>query len=566
MPPDQFASVRALAENRLVPNVEMGIVKDDGKTTWITVTAAPIPLPAAGVVVAYNDITDRKEAQERVQASERRYRILASSAPIGIFQSDRAGARVYANDRWREILGATDDDVRNPDWNPTFHPDDDETMRLWHEAVGAGTEFRREYRMVVRDRETIWISAGASPIHDESGTFLGHIGTIEDITDRRLASYVLGRRLELEKAITSVSSRFVGTFDMDTAVAESLGEIGRLTLVSRCDVCLLEPDGKYMVNRDEWLADDAPVPSDGRSRQATDAFPWWMGTLGDGRVVRTDDVAAMPPEASASTERLASRGMRAALALPLRVGSGLGGFLGLEGGRQYCNWAEDDIAQLQVVAEIIGNAFQRQNAEREVQRYADAQAVLLREVDHRVKNNLTAIIGMLYAEQDRATRQGITNYGPFMSELVGRVRGLSTVHTMLSASAWRPLDLRELCMRVVDSALNSLSTLEGIAVSVAPSDIRVGSGQAHHLALVLNELATNSLRHGLGTSERGGLTSIYRARATWPASSTVTTDADSPTRRSTETRVRPVEGSTCCEASSRAAWEVAWASRTTVAQ
>jgi len=52
MPAEEYASVRALKENRLVENVEMGIVRDNGEVTWINVTAAPIGKD--GVVVTYS--------------------------------------------------------------------------------------------------------------------------------------------------------------------------------------------------------------------------------------------------------------------------------------------------------------------------------------------------------------------------------------------------------------------------------------------------------------------------------------------------------------------------------
>ncbi len=57
MPPEEYASVCALKENRVVENVEMGIVKEGGQITWIKVTAAP--LSDFGVLVTYTD-TSRK--------------------------------------------------------------------------------------------------------------------------------------------------------------------------------------------------------------------------------------------------------------------------------------------------------------------------------------------------------------------------------------------------------------------------------------------------------------------------------------------------------------------------
>ena len=65
MSADEYASVRALKENRLIENVEMGIVQLPNETTWINVTAAPIPLEGYGVVVVYGDITERKQMEDR---------------------------------------------------------------------------------------------------------------------------------------------------------------------------------------------------------------------------------------------------------------------------------------------------------------------------------------------------------------------------------------------------------------------------------------------------------------------------------------------------------------------
>jgi PAS domain S-box-containing protein len=69
-PQDEYASVKALKENRLVENVEMGIVKSGGEITWLNVTAAPIPIEDFGVVIAYNDITERKKSIAALQQIE----------------------------------------------------------------------------------------------------------------------------------------------------------------------------------------------------------------------------------------------------------------------------------------------------------------------------------------------------------------------------------------------------------------------------------------------------------------------------------------------------------------
>jgi PAS domain S-box-containing protein len=59
MPSDEYAGVRAMREQRLITDVEIGVVRAAGETTWLSVTATPMPLSGYGVVVVYSDITQR---------------------------------------------------------------------------------------------------------------------------------------------------------------------------------------------------------------------------------------------------------------------------------------------------------------------------------------------------------------------------------------------------------------------------------------------------------------------------------------------------------------------------
>lgn len=128
--------------------------------------------------------------------------------------------------------------------------------------------------------------------------------------------------------------------------------------------------------------------------------------------------------------------------------------------------------------------------------YADTQRVLLSEVNHRVKNNLTAIIGMLHQEEDRARDEGMGIYASRLSEVVGRISGLLVVHSLLSSSRWAPLSLAYLCDNIIQGALKSISRDKKVSlVKEAFDDVHVSSDQAHYLAIVLNELAINSVKY-----------------------------------------------------------------------
>lgn len=148
---------------------------------------------------------------------------------------------------------------------------------------------------------------------------------------------------------------------------------------------------------------------------------------------------------------------------------------------------------------------ERKRADKELRQYADAQAVLVREVNHRVKNNLSAIISMLHMEQDRAEAEGPASKQTVLQDLVGRIGGLSTVHSLLSASGWRPLEISALCQQVVSAALQGVPLGKRINVEITPSRVQINSNQAHHLTLVINELTTNSMKYALEKRQQASI-------------------------------------------------------------
>ena len=72
MPVSEFPSTKALNENRVVSNVEMGIVKNDGTVNWLNVSASPFPIRDLGIIVVYTDITRRVEAEKKLQEHDHR--------------------------------------------------------------------------------------------------------------------------------------------------------------------------------------------------------------------------------------------------------------------------------------------------------------------------------------------------------------------------------------------------------------------------------------------------------------------------------------------------------------
>ncbi len=75
---------------------------------------------------------------------------------------------------------------------------------------------------------------------------------------------------------------------------------------------------------------------------------------------------------------------------------------------------------------------------------------------------------------------------------------LLVVHSMLSSVAWQDIKASELCRQLVGRI--AYSGAKKVTLNVETTEIKVNSGQAHNLALVLNELATNSMKYAAGSA------------------------------------------------------------------
>jgi PAS domain S-box-containing protein len=160
-----------------------------GTPKWWDVTVTPLRDGAGRVVrllAVSRDVTEARHAEERLRASEARYRTLSESSPLGIFESDRSGSVAYANPRLLQIWGASEDEVIGRGWMARVHPEDlPALLEKLLPALESGLDCVHECRLQLPDGTVRWVRGRAAPRRDASGTVVGTVGTIEDITERR---------------------------------------------------------------------------------------------------------------------------------------------------------------------------------------------------------------------------------------------------------------------------------------------------------------------------------------------------------------------------------------------
>jgi two-component sensor histidine kinase len=159
---------------------------------------------------------------------------------------------------------------------------------------------------------------------------------------------------------------------------------------------------------------------------------------------------------------------------------------------------------LQEVAASLSIALQQARLLEQTQQAAETNAMLLDEVNHRVLNNLTMILSILDIERRRPLDDAI-DFQTALKDVASRIQGMITVHRMLSSAQWAPLDLGEVVTRVVRAALSGSPIQHRVEVIVEGPDapLRVTPRQAITVALVVNELTTNSAKYAFHERSQG---------------------------------------------------------------
>jgi two-component sensor histidine kinase len=125
----------------------------------------------------------------------------------------------------------------------------------------------------------------------------------------------------------------------------------------------------------------------------------------------------------------------------------------------------------------------------------------IREVHHRVKNNLQTIASLLRIQ---ARRSGSPEASHALAEAVERVSSMAVVHEMLAGSTDETVDFGEAARTVVDMVRQGIAgAASGIVVEVEGTTGDVPASAATSLALVTAELVHNAIEHGLGPAGRG---------------------------------------------------------------
>ena len=162
------------------------------------------------ILSVYEDITERKKAEEELRESEIKYRTLTSISPVGIFRTNSKGDTVFVNEQWIKIAGINPRKALENGWKKAIHPDDRPiVLKAWKKALDDGTPYKLEYRFQHSDGKIIWVICDVLPEKNNSGQITGYIGTLTDITDSKINEAELKRILGEQNLIAETAVELV---------------------------------------------------------------------------------------------------------------------------------------------------------------------------------------------------------------------------------------------------------------------------------------------------------------------------------------------------------------------
>jgi len=231
-PEERQRFVDQVRKSGFVKEWELRLKQRDGSPFWASCTATLKRDEDGGIQwmdgIIY-DISDRKEAEERLQQSEEEHRTLVENLSAGVYRNTGGpkGHFIRANPAIAEMFGYDSVDAFMKVSVADLYVDPEERQRFVDEVRKSGFVREWELRLKQRDGSPFWASCTATVKRDEAGGIQWMDGIIYDISDRKQAEKALRRTNEVLNNILTASPVGIGLLDKG-AIRWANGEMVRM--------------------------------------------------------------------------------------------------------------------------------------------------------------------------------------------------------------------------------------------------------------------------------------------------------------------------------------------------
>lgn len=451
---------RNLLHNAPTPLREQRYVRLDGSPVEVEVEAVPFALGTApGALVFMRDIGQRKAAERSLRESEAKYRLLADNCHDVIFTLDARLRLTYISPSIRRLRGLTVEEALGETFEQMMTPESAaravEVARELAAAKGADRNAgkRVEFEMRRKDGSTVWVESVVRPLVDATGRVTGAVGVSRDISERRRMEDELRRSQEFLRMILDAIPDPV--FVKDAA--------HRFVMVNQAHCAMVgQPHDRIIGGRDEDL-----VP-----RDEAEIF------------VERDNMVLESGRENLFEEKMTDRFGQTHILVTRK-----GLFI--------------DAAGARFIVGVIRDVTEDKTQEKRLRDSLAEKEVLLKEVHHRVKNNLQVISSLLFLQKDAIKDPAIQD---MFEESRNRIASMALIHEELYRSGdLARVDLQEYLERLTPKVVQSLRGRKSLGFALNLTECRVTVDKAIPFGLIINELVTNAVKHGFTGRESGNI-------------------------------------------------------------
>ena len=410
------------------------------------------------------DITEQRQADRLLRESEENQRRLLEGMPQLVWRSKNDGYWTWSSPQWQGFTGQSMKQSQAQGWLDVLHPDDVETaLRAWAGARAAGmleVDYRIRQEITGQYR---WHHTRAVPIRDKDGTIAEWLGTSTDIEDLKRAE-AARQSIEKQFRLFVDNVQEYGLVQTDVAGLITNWNPGAERMFGFTPVEMIGKDFAVLMTAED---------------QAADVFQHELAHVSGGQ--RLEDARWF-------VRKDGSRFWARWITEPIHDGGGA--FLGL--------------------AKIMRDETERERSAAFTKTALAEKEELLKEVHHRVKNNLQVITSLLNLQADQiGNKQTLVTF----DEARNRVAAIAAIHEILyRSSSFSAIHLADYARSFAPSLVEFYGAQGRVEIAIIGDGVTLELERAVPYGLLLNELLSNALKHAFA-GEREGRIVISFARA-----------------------------------------------------
>jgi PAS domain S-box-containing protein len=471
--------------------IELSGIRKGGDEIPIEISLSSVKIQnrwnALGII---RDITERKIAEKELMIKD----LAVDSTINAIAIAEPKGKLTYVNPAFLKMWGYKETDVMGRHF-VEFWQDEHKALDIL-DAIRERGKFIGESKAKRKDESQFDVQISASMVKDDLDKPLSTILSFIDITDRKEVEKKLEVRSEFEKLVTAISTNFINlpSEKIDMEINKALQSIGEFAAVDQSYVFQYSSDKQHMSMTHEWCSDKGTPLLQSNQVLSTTDYRWHTTQIESRETIYITDKSEIPSNTGSFLETLEARGSTSLIHVPIAYGGKAFGFVGLESQQMNKTWSVDIIVLLRMVGDILANALERKRVEEQLNASLKEKEVLLKEIHHRVKNNMQVISSLLNLQSSRIKSQEILE---MFKESQDRIRSMSLIHERLYQSAdLAKIDFSHYIQNLANHLFQSYRIdPEAVALKTNVRDVSLDINKAIPCGLIINELVSNSLKY-----------------------------------------------------------------------